>query len=55
MYCSSHVTNTFKMIFQIIERILDFTRRQIMDMMAACDPCYRAIHRSNKNDCRFDG
>ncbi|KAI9121027.1 hypothetical protein K1719_008060 [Acacia pycnantha] len=34
---------------EIIERILEFTRRQIMDIMCACDPSYRALHRPNEN------
>ncbi|KAK9699362.1 hypothetical protein RND81_08G169500 [Saponaria officinalis] len=34
---------------EIIERILEFTRRQIMDIMSACDPSYRALHRPCDN------
>ncbi|KAL2898524.1 Sister chromatid cohesion protein SCC2, partial [Bienertia sinuspersici] len=30
---------------EIIERILEFTRRQVMDIMSACDPSYRSLHR----------
>ncbi|KAF8408186.1 hypothetical protein HHK36_007328 [Tetracentron sinense] len=33
----------------IIERILDFSRHQIMDIMSACDPSYRALHKPNEN------
>lgn len=39
---------------QIIERILEFTRHQIMDIMCACDPSYRALHRPNEN-IEFEG
>ncbi|XP_047165717.1 sister chromatid cohesion protein SCC2 isoform X1 [Vigna umbellata] len=34
---------------EIIERILEFSRRQIMDVMCACDPSYRALHRPGEN------
>ncbi|KAL9226081.1 hypothetical protein vseg_001931 [Gypsophila vaccaria] len=34
---------------EIIERILEFTRRQIMEIMSACDPSYRALHRPSDN------
>lgn len=34
---------------QIIERILEFSRRQITDIMCAYDPSYRALHRPNEN------
>ncbi|XP_057521747.1 sister chromatid cohesion protein SCC2 isoform X2 [Amaranthus tricolor] len=34
---------------EIIERILEFIRRQIMDIMSACDPSYRALHRPDAN------
>ncbi|XP_021751674.1 sister chromatid cohesion protein SCC2-like isoform X2 [Chenopodium quinoa] len=34
---------------EIIERILEFTRRQVMDMMSAYDPSYRALHRPGDN------
>ncbi|KNA11489.1 hypothetical protein SOVF_134510 isoform B [Spinacia oleracea] len=34
---------------EIIERILEFTRRQVMDVMSACDPSYRALHRPGDN------
>lgn len=34
---------------EVIERILEFTRRQVMDMMLACDPSYRALHRPSDN------
>ncbi|KAG4926506.1 hypothetical protein JHK85_052992 [Glycine max] len=34
---------------EIIERILEFSRRQIMDVMCACDPSYRALHRPSEN------
>ena len=33
--------------FQIIERIVEFSRHQIMDIMSACDPAYRALHKPN--------
>lgn len=35
--------------FQIIERIVDFSRHQIMECMLACDPSYRALHRPREN------
>ncbi|XP_059644870.1 sister chromatid cohesion protein SCC2 [Cornus florida] len=34
---------------EIIERILEFSRRQIMDIMCACDPVYRALHKPSEN------
>ncbi|KAL9157838.1 hypothetical protein ABFS82_08G029700 [Erythranthe guttata] len=30
-----------------IERILEFARHQILDVMFACDPAYRALHKPN--------
>ncbi|KAI4346656.1 hypothetical protein L6164_007534 [Bauhinia variegata] len=39
---------------EIIERILEFSRRQIMDVMCACDPSYRALHRPIENNI-FEG
>lgn len=35
--------------YQIIERILEFSRHQITDIMCAYDPSYRALHRPNEN------
>lgn len=35
--------------YQIIERIVEFSRHQIVDVMSACDPAYRALHRPNEN------
>ncbi|KZV25012.1 nipped-B-like protein [Dorcoceras hygrometricum] len=32
-----------------IERILDFSRHQILDVMFACDPAYRAMHKPTDN------
>ncbi|XP_015879861.3 sister chromatid cohesion protein SCC2 [Ziziphus jujuba] len=34
---------------EIIERILEFSRHQITDIMCAYDPSYRALHRPNEN------
>ena len=34
---------------QMIERILDFSRHQIMEVMAAFDPSYRAILKPSEN------
>uniref|UniRef100_A0A2N9ILA6 Sister chromatid cohesion protein n=1 Tax=Fagus sylvatica TaxID=28930 RepID=A0A2N9ILA6_FAGSY len=34
---------------EIIERILEFSRRQIMDVMYAYDPSYRALHKPSEN------
>lgn len=34
---------------EIIERIVEFSRHQIMDVMSACDPAYRALHKPNEN------
>ncbi|KAF5189536.1 Sister chromatid cohesion protein scc2 [Thalictrum thalictroides] len=34
---------------EVIERILDFSRHQIMDCMSACDPSYRALHKPSEN------
>lgn len=34
---------------EIIERVVEFSRHQIMDIMSACDPAYRAMHRPNEN------
>ncbi|KAF9624141.1 hypothetical protein IFM89_008079 [Coptis chinensis] len=34
---------------EIIDRILDFSRHQIMDCMSACDPSYRALHKPSEN------
>ncbi|KAK1272735.1 hypothetical protein QJS04_geneDACA008026 [Acorus gramineus] len=34
---------------EIIERILDFSRHQIMECMAACDPSYRALQKPIDN------
>ncbi|KAK6117427.1 hypothetical protein DH2020_048836 [Rehmannia glutinosa] len=32
-----------------IERILEFSRHQILDVMFACDPAYRTLHKPNHN------
>ncbi|KAL0377584.1 UNVERIFIED_CONTAM: Sister chromatid cohesion protein SCC2 [Sesamum radiatum] len=37
-----------------IERILEFSRHQIMDVMFACDPSYRALHKPNCNGALDD-
>ncbi|KAK9118958.1 hypothetical protein Scep_017051 [Stephania cephalantha] len=34
---------------EIIERILDFSRHQILECMSACDPSYRALHKPSEN------
>ncbi|XP_007032705.2 PREDICTED: nipped-B-like protein B isoform X2 [Theobroma cacao] len=34
---------------EIIERILEFSRHQIMDVMSAYDPSYRALHKPSEN------
>jgi len=34
---------------QLIERIIDFSRRQITDCMAASNPTFRAIHKPAEN------
>ncbi|OVA07915.1 zinc finger protein [Macleaya cordata] len=34
---------------EIIERVLDFSRHQIMESMSACDPSYRALHKPSEN------
>lgn len=34
---------------QLIERIIDFSRRQITDCMAASNPTFRAIHKPADN------
>ncbi|KAK9107321.1 hypothetical protein Syun_023332 [Stephania yunnanensis] len=34
---------------EIIERILDFSRLQILECMSACDPSYRALHKPSEN------
>ncbi|KAH6830353.1 PHD finger family protein [Perilla frutescens var. hirtella] len=34
---------------EYIERILEFSRHQILDVMFACDPAYRALHKPNYN------
>ncbi|MCL7033996.1 hypothetical protein MKW94_025445 [Papaver nudicaule] len=34
---------------EVIERVLDFSRHQIMESMCACDPSYRALHKPNEN------
>lgn len=34
---------------EVIERIMEFCRHQIMDVMAACDPSYRALHKPSEN------
>ncbi|XP_073221150.1 sister chromatid cohesion protein SCC2 isoform X2 [Cicer arietinum] len=34
---------------EVIERILEFSRHQIMDVMCACDPSYRALYRPSEN------
>lgn len=34
---------------EIIERILEFSKHQIMDVMSAYDPSYRALHRPSEN------
>ncbi|XP_065632831.1 sister chromatid cohesion protein SCC2 isoform X2 [Quercus suber] len=34
---------------EIIERILEFSRRQIMDVMCVYDPSYRALHKPSEN------
>ncbi|XP_031740791.1 sister chromatid cohesion protein SCC2 isoform X3 [Cucumis sativus] len=34
---------------EIIERILEFSRRHIMDIMCAYDPSYRALHKVSEN------
>ncbi|XP_022144453.1 sister chromatid cohesion protein SCC2 isoform X2 [Momordica charantia] len=43
---------------EIIERILEFSRHHIMDIMCAYDPSYRALHKASENvneDEEFDG
>ncbi|KAI3452230.1 hypothetical protein Pfo_008895 [Paulownia fortunei] len=37
-----------------IERILEFSRHQILDVMFACDPAYRALHKPNYNGALDD-
>ncbi|KAK4393180.1 Sister chromatid cohesion protein SCC2 [Sesamum angolense] len=37
-----------------IERILEFSRHQIMDVMFACDPSYRALHKPSCNGALDD-
>ncbi|KAI3848993.1 hypothetical protein MKW92_038979, partial [Papaver armeniacum] len=39
---------------EVIERVLDFCRHQIMESMCACDPSYRALHKPNENGT-YDG
>ncbi|KAK9272285.1 hypothetical protein L1049_002656 [Liquidambar formosana] len=39
---------------EIIERILEFSRHQIMDIMSAFDPSYRALHKPSENGV-FEG
>ncbi|GFY86985.1 PHD finger family protein [Actinidia rufa] len=34
---------------EIIERILEFSKHQIGDIMLACDPAYRALHKPSEN------
>lgn len=34
---------------EIIERILEFCKHQIGDIMSACDPAYRALHKPSEN------
>ncbi|XP_028073034.1 sister chromatid cohesion protein SCC2 isoform X3 [Camellia sinensis] len=34
---------------EIIERILEFCKHQIGDVMSACDPAYRALHKPSEN------
>ncbi|XP_039139288.1 sister chromatid cohesion protein SCC2 isoform X2 [Dioscorea cayenensis subsp. rotundata] len=34
---------------EVIERILDLTRNQIMESMAACNPAFRALHKPCEN------
>ncbi|KAL6961216.1 Sister chromatid cohesion protein 2 [Sarracenia purpurea var. burkii] len=34
---------------EIIERILEFSRHQVGDVMSACDPAYRALHKPSEN------
>ncbi|GAA0182989.1 chromatin/chromatin-binding, or -regulatory protein [Lithospermum erythrorhizon] len=44
-------TNMPKQIYkeEIIDRIVDFSRHQIMDVMLAYDPSFRAMHKPNNN------
>lgn len=35
--------------YQIIERILEFSKHQILDVMSAYDPSYRALHKPSEN------
>ncbi|KAH7847892.1 hypothetical protein Vadar_031376 [Vaccinium darrowii] len=35
---------------ELIERILEFSKHQIADIMSACDPAYRALHKPIEND-----
>ncbi|CAI9780691.1 unnamed protein product [Fraxinus pennsylvanica] len=46
-----------KMLYkeEIIERILEFSRHQIVDVMFTCDPIYRALHKPNNNEAAEDG
>ncbi|KAG2715540.1 hypothetical protein I3760_03G083100 [Carya illinoinensis] len=39
---------------EIIERILEFSRHQVMDVMCAYDPSYRALHKPSENG-EFEG
>lgn len=43
----------YNLLYQIIERILDFSRHQIMESMAAFNPLSRS-HKPNENG-NFDG
>ncbi|XP_026405270.1 sister chromatid cohesion protein SCC2-like isoform X2 [Papaver somniferum] len=39
---------------EVIERVLDFSRHQIMENMRACNPSYHALHKPNENG-PYDG
>ncbi|CAN6477261.1 unnamed protein product [Victoria cruziana] len=39
---------------ELIDRIIEFSRHQIMDCMLACDPSYRALHKPKDDDALDD-
>ncbi|KAK6913333.1 HEAT repeat associated with sister chromatid cohesion protein [Dillenia turbinata] len=51
---NEEVQNAAIPIYSVIERILDFTRRQITDVMSAYDPSYRAMHKPGESTA-FEG
>lgn len=50
-FSCDHISSRMILAFayQIIERILEFSKHQIVDVMSAYDPSYRALHKPSEH------